>query len=146
MFWIISSLILALAIAGIFLVLYLGIRGRSRKVIEQLRVQYGKDIVLATGCGIISTYSRVPGVLALLHDRIVYRSAISKEKGEIPLQSIAQFRLEGTSHTSHRRARKYRNAKVLIIKTTEGEQRLFAIAKSKAPDWEKAFYEARGDS
>ena len=102
-------------------------------------MQYGTDIMLVTGCGIIGAYSRVPGVLALLHDRIVYKSVINKEIGEIFLQSIAEFRLEDTSHTIHRRARKYRNAKVLAIKTTKGELRLFAIAKSKAADWENAF-------
>lgn len=146
MFWIIFAPILTAAIAGIFFLLYLGVRGRSRKIVEQLRAQYGKDIMLVTGCGIIGTYSRVPGVLALLRDRIVYKSAINSERGEILLQSIAEFRLEDTSHTIHRRARKYRNAKVLAIKTTKGELKLFAIAKSKAPDWENAFYGAMSDS
>ncbi len=109
----------------------------------QLRAQYGQAIRLLTGCGIIGSYSRVRGVLALLADRIVYKSAITSERGEILLQSIADFGLEDTSHTTHRRARKYRNAKVLEITTTKGELRLFAIAKSKAPDWEKALYAAR---
>jgi len=102
--------------------------------------------MLVTGCGIISTYSRVPGVLALLRDRIVYKSAMSSERGEILLQSIVEPNVEDASSTVHRRARKYRNAKVLVIKTTKGELKLFAIAKSKAPDWENAFYEAMRDS
>ena len=146
MFWIVFTLILTAAIASIFFLLYLGVRGRSRKIVEQLRAQYGTDIMLVTGCGIISTYSRVPGVLALLRDRIIYKSAITSEIGEILLQSIVEFKLEDASYTAHRRARKYRNAKVLVIKTTKGELKLFAIAKGKAPDWENAFYEAMRDS
>ena len=146
MFWIISTLILTAAIANIFFLLHLVVRGRSRKIVEQLRAQYGTDIMLVTGCGIISTYSRVPGVLALLRDRIVYKSAMSSERGEILLQSIVEPNVEDASSTDHRRARKYRNAKVLVIKTTKGELKLFAIAKSKAPDWENAFYEAMRDS
>jgi hypothetical protein len=146
MFWIISTLILTAAIANIFFLLHLVVRGRSRKIVEQLRAQYGTDIMLVTGCGIISTYSRVPGVLALLRDRIVYKSAMSSERGEILLQSIVEPNVEDASSTVHRRARKYRNAKVLVIKTTKGELKLFAIAKSKAPDWENAFYEAMRDS
>jgi len=146
MFWIISTLILTAAIANIFFLLHLVVRGRSRKIVEQLRAQYGTDIMLVTGCGIISTYSRVPGVLALLRNRIVYKSAMSSERGEILLQSIVEPNVEDASSTVHRRARKYRNAKVLVIKTTKGELKLFAIAKSKAPDWENAFYEAMRDS
>ena len=146
MFWIISTLILTAAIASIFFLLYLGMRGRSRKIVEQLRAQYGTDITLVTGCGIISTYSRVPGVLALLRDRIVYKSSMSSERGEILLQSIVEFKLEDASSTVHRRARKYRNAKVLVIKTTKDELKLFALAKSKAPDWENALYKAMRDS
>lgn len=141
--WIMFVPIFAAAIAGVLFLLYLGSRARSRKIVGQLRAQYGENIGLLTGCGIIGTYSRVPGVLALLDDRIIYRSAITSERGEILLQSIADFRLEDTSDTTHRRARKYRNAKVLEITTTKGELRLFAIAKSKAPDWEKALYGAR---
>jgi hypothetical protein len=146
MFWIISTLILTAAIASIFFLLYLGMRGRSRKIVEQLREMYSTDIMPVTGCGIVSTYSRVPGVLALLRDRIVYKSSITSERGEILLQSIVDCNLEDASSTVHRRARKYRNAKVLVIKTTKGELRLFAIAKSKAPGWENALYEAMRDS
>lgn len=146
MFWMISTLILTAAIASIFFLLYLGMRGRSRKIVEQLRSQYGTDIKLVTGCGIISTYSRVPGVLALLRDRIVYKSSMSSERGEILLQSIVEYNLEEASSTIHRRARKYRNAKVFVIKTTNSELKLFALAKSKAPDWESALYKAMRNS
>jgi hypothetical protein len=145
MFWTIFPLIITAAIASIFFLLYLGVRGRSRKIVEQLRAQYGTDITLVTGCGIISTYSRVPGVLALLRDRIVYKSAITRERREILLQSIVEFTLEDASYTVYRRARKYRNAKVLVIKTTKDDLKLLALAKSKAPDWENALYEAMRD-
>lgn len=85
MFWILFALILTAAISGVFFLLYLGVQGRSRKIVEQLREQYGRDTILVTGCGNIGTYSRVQGVLALIRDRIVYKPVINGERGEILL-------------------------------------------------------------
>jgi phage gp36-like protein len=87
----------------------------------------------------------MPGALAMSGDYIVYVSAISNRKEVIPLKDIAEYRLEDTSQTDYRRAHKYRNAKVLVIKTIKGELNLFVTASDKAPEWEKSFLALRSD-
>lgn len=66
---------------------------------------------------------------------------VEKYPLEIPFQDIVQATMEDTRHTRHRRARKYRHAKVLEIITTEGTVNLFALPFSKAGEWEKAPYD-----
>jgi hypothetical protein len=128
-------------IAVPFLLLYWLIRSKGRKIVEKFEALYGESLLLVTGCGIITGLNRVPGVLALLHDRIIYESAIISKSGEILFQDIVRITMEDTRRTRHRRARKYRNAKVLEIITTEGTINLFAIPFSKAREWERALYD-----
>ena len=133
------------AITSSFLFLYWLIRSKSKKIVEKFEALYGESLCLVTGCGIIIGLNRLPGVLALLHDRIIYESAIISKSGEIPFQDIVQITMEDTKRTKHRRARKYRDAKVLEIITTEGTINLFAIPFSKAREWEKALYDYAQD-
>ena len=133
------------AIAVPFLLLYWLIRSKSRKIVKKFEALYGESLQLVTGCGIITGLNRVPGALALLHDRILYESAIISKSGEILFQDIVQITMEDTKRTRHRRARKYRNATVLEIITTEGTINLFAIPFSKARKWEKALYDYTQD-
>jgi len=133
--------VLILAIASLFVLFYLFIRSKGRKIVKKLRGLYRQDLVLVTGCGMITSLSREPGVLGLLRDRVIYESTITGKSGEIPFQDVVGIVLEDTRHTRHRRARKYRNAKVLEINTTKGEISLFAIPLSKASMWEKALHD-----
>ena len=132
--------VLFVAIASLFLLLYLFIRSKGRGIVRKFRGLYGEDLVLVTGCGIITSLSREPGVLGLLRDRVIYESTITGKSGEIPFGDVVGIGLEDTRHTKHRRARKYRNAKVLKINTTKGEASLFAIPLSKAAAWEEALH------
>lgn len=133
--------VLIVAIASLFLLFYLFIRSKGRKIAQKFRGLYGQDLILVTGCGMITSLSREPGVLGLLRDRVIYESTITGKRGEIPFQDVVKIVLEDTRHTRHRRARKYRNAKVAEINTVKGEINLFAIPLSKAGMWEKALHD-----
>ena len=130
--------VLIVAIASAFLLFYLFIRSKGGKIVQKFRGLYGEDLVLITGCGMITSLSREPGVLGLLRDRVIFQSTITGKSGEIPFQDVGGIVLEDTRHTKHRRARKYRNAKVLEINTTRGGVSLFAIPLSQATVWEEA--------
>ena len=132
--------VLIVAIASLFLLLYLFIRSKGRGIVRKFRGLYGEDLVLVTGCGIITSLSREPGVLGLLRDRVIYESTVTGKSGEIPFGDVVGIGLEDARHTKHRRARKYRNAKVLEINTMKGEVSLFAIPVSKAAAWEEALH------
>ena len=128
------------AISVPLLLLYWLIRLKGRKIVKKFEALYGENLLLVTGCGIITGLNRVPGVLGLLHDRIIYESAIISKSGEILFEDIIQITMEDTRRTRHRRARKYRNAKVLEVITKEGTINLFAIPFSKAREWQEALY------
>ena len=132
--------VLIVAIASLFLLLYLFIRSKGRGIVRKFRGLCGEDLVLVTGCGIITSLSREPGVLGLLRDRVIYESTITGKSDEIPFGDVVGIVLQNTRHTKHRRARKYRNAKVLEINTMKGEASLFAIPLSKASAWEEALH------
>jgi len=141
MVWLTWLIIFLALMCGLFIGLYQRVRRKGKQVAETLRLEYGSNLKLVTGCGVIIGYSRVPGVLALLKDRIVYRSLLAGKKGEIYLHNIVGFSCEDTSKTQYRRARKYRNACVLAIKTDE-EEILFAVEKETAPSWESSIKKA----
>ncbi len=127
---------------GLFFGLYQRLKRSGKQVAEGLRQEHGSSLKLVSGCGIITGYNRVPGVLALLKDRIVYRSLVAGKGGEIFLHTIVDFACEETSKTRHRRARKYRNACLLAIRTDKGEEVLFAVEKETAPSWETSIKKA----
>lgn len=76
--------------AAIFLWMRIRARGRSAKA--DLQHRFGDQIRLITGCGIVCPPSRVPGLLACLPDRIVYKSltSLAGGEGEIPFSTIAE--------------------------------------------------------
>lgn len=104
-----------------------------------LQHRFGDQIRLITGCGIVSPPSRVPGVLACLPDRIMYKSlsSLAGGEGEIPLSAIAEVTWERSWKSRHHMAKKYRNAKVIGITTREGDRKIFVVADKDAADWEK---------
>ena len=121
---------------AVFGLLYILINRQGRKARGELERTFGPRIRLISGCGVISGLNRVPGVLALLDDRIVYRTLVTGATGEIPLDEIESFSIEDTRKSRHRRARKYRNASVLALAAPAGETPLFALKKSDAPKWQ----------
>jgi hypothetical protein len=123
---------------SMFALLYWAIARKGRRAADDLSARFGDRIVLSSGCGIVSHDNRVAGVLALLDDRLVFQSTIVGTFGQIDLSDITAFTLEPTSRSSHRRARKYRNATVLSLTTKGAEQPLFVIPNDHAEEWESA--------
>lgn len=137
--WAVTALSL---LAGVALGLYRWMRRNSERIVEDLRQAHGPDLLHVSGCGVVSGESRVPGVLALVGDRIVYRPVTFVEAGEIPLRRVVVFHSEDTRATRYGRARKYIGAHVLAFRTDTGEQRVFVIRKARARGWEEALGKA----
>ena len=78
-------------------------------------------------------------VLALTRDGLLYESLVPfvLGAGGIPLDDVAGVAWEDTRTSRHRRARKYRRARLLEIVTRSGDTRLFVLAQADAPDWEQ---------
>jgi hypothetical protein len=135
--WIFVVIVPVAVIGGLFY-LWLRIRSRGRALIDAMNQEFGTRIRLVTGCGIVCPPNRVPGVLALLDDRIAYRSLISLAggEGEIPLPGIAKLTWEHAARSEHQMARKYRNASVIGITTREGDVKIFVVAESLSREWE----------
>ena len=123
---------------GLLFGLFQRMRRKSRLIVEELRTAHGRDLLFASGCGILSGLSRVPGILALVRDRIVYRPLTFMKDGEIFLHNIVGFTSEDTAETRYSRARKYRRAQVLAFQTDLGEERLFVVQKDQAQAWEES--------
>ena len=145
MIWMAWLFVFLAMMAGIFFGLYQRVKKKGRSVADKLREEYGSDLKLVSGCGIITSHSRVPGVLALLKDRIVHKSLMAGGNGEIYLHTIIGFSAEDTHGSRYPRARKYRNARVLAFKTDKGEEKLFVVEKANAPAWEKSLKKYKRD-
>lgn len=144
MIWMTWLFVFLALMLGIFFGLYQRVKTKGRKVAEELRQEHGSNLKLVSGCGIITSHSRVPGVLALLNDRILYRTLLAGRSGEIYLHTIIGFTAEDTFRSQYRRARKYRNARVLALKTDKGEEKLFVVEKANATAWEKSMKKHTG--
>ena len=131
--------VLVLIIAmGLLLLLYLGLRSRARGVVELVRQEHGGAIRLLTGCGLVYDLNRVPGLLVLLPDRLLYRATLTAKAGEIPLQEIAAVIFEETGASRHRRVRKYRGAEVLEVTGPAEPVPLFVLRPVDASSWREA--------
>ncbi len=116
MSWIIPGvLVLVLVVLG---GVFRWIQIRGRRVLEEMRAEYGDQLRLISGCGLVMGANRVPGVLALLPERIVYRSAVGRFNGEIMAFLITGFTLtpiQACKDRQVRKYRKYRNSMVLHV-------------------------------
>ncbi len=139
-FWVMGALAIMTAVM-IYVKSRIQKAGESAK--EEMARRFGDDVQVLTGCGIVSPPSRVPGVLVLLKDRIVYRSlsALAGGEGEIPLAGIGRITWERSWASRHHMARKYRNAKIIGVTTMAGEEKVFAISNRDAEKWEEALRE-----
>ena len=140
MAWTFGAVVPIVVIVVVLIVLCARIKAKARRAVDELREQHGDAVRLVTGCGIVDPPNRVPGVLALLDDRLVYRSLIGLAggEGEIPLGDMQEITWEDSWQSRHHMARKCRKSRVLGITTTGGETKIFAIQRDKAADWEAA--------
>ena len=111
----------------------------GRRVKEDMQQRYGTTLVLMSGCGVITSMNRVPGVLCLTNTRLAWHAFVTSDTGEIPLTEIASYNFENTRTSRHRRARKYFKARLLEINTRQGQTRLFVLKDTDAPAWEEQF-------
>jgi len=142
MVWILLAVAFVSLMGGLFFGLYQRMKSGSRKAVEELQAAHGSDLKFVSGCGVLSGYNRVPGVLALLRDRIVYRPLAFLKGGELFLHNIVEFRSEDTRTTRVRRAKKYFNAQVLVFRTDQGAEKVFVVQKDHAQAWEEALGKA----
>ena len=131
--FLIIGLLFITLLAGVY---FLAVRS-GKKLRAGIKDTYGPRLKLVSGCGVISGYNRVPGVLGLLDDRIIFRAMITGENGEILFQNIQGWLMENTASSRYQRARKYRSARVLALETTDGKTRLFVLSEKSAPKWEQ---------
>jgi hypothetical protein len=143
MVWVLFVIVFVSLLGGLYLGLFLRMKRSSARITAELRDEHGSDLKCVSGCGIVSGASRVPGVLALLRDRLVYRPLMFLTGGEIPLRRIVEFHSEETRSTRYGRARKYWNAQVLAFRTDSGEERIFVVRKTRVKEWEAALARAR---
>ena len=136
--WVLWGVVFFSMMAGLSFGLYQRMKRKSRQIIEELQQGHGQDLRFVSGCGIVSGYNRVPGILALLQGRILYRPLTFKRGGEIPLHSVIGLVSEDTQKTAYRRARKYRNAHVLVFRTDRGEEKIFVVQKDLTKAWEES--------
>lgn len=134
--WLIYAVALPSGLLLFFYLLFKAFSAKGKKVAEELRQRYGNGVKLLTGCGIVSGMNRTQGVLALVHDSIIYRSTVIVQRGEIPLTSIKRFALESTAETSHKRTRKYRGAYVLTLTSSRPDLPLFVVSAKDKIRWE----------
>lgn len=128
-----------LALALLFTLLYRVVKRRAQRLADNVRQQYGDTVKLVCGCGIVNPPNRVPGVIALTGDRIVYRSTIAagSEDGEALLAELRAVEWEDSNRSRHRMARKYRNARALGITTGDDVTKVFVLSRQHAPAWER---------
>ncbi len=127
-------------------ILYWLIKSGGRRAEKELRKKYGSRLKTISSCGVISGYNRVPGLLACLDDRLVYKAQITGGAGEIPFEQIESYTLENTRHTKHRQARKYLGAEVLSLDLKHGQAPLFVLSIEKADEWRQMLSSHLSDS
>ncbi|MEW5734451.1 MAG: hypothetical protein AB1921_06330 [Thermodesulfobacteriota bacterium] len=144
MIWTGLALFLLLLCFGVPMLLWGRIRKKGRVLEAEMRRELGGALVLISGCGIISGYSRVPGVLALSRTHLVHRSLVMDCRGKTPLSGIRGFTLESSRSTGHARARKYRRAVVLEVEAPGSALPLFVLPEARAEAWNEALNRLMG--
>lgn len=136
-FWLLFLVVILSLLGGLWLGVYQRMKRGTTRIVAELKEANGSDLKFVTGCGIVSGANRVPGVLALLRDRIVYRPLVFLKDGEIPVHRIVLFHSEDTRATRYSRARKYRRAHVLAFRTDTGEANVFVVKDADVRGWEE---------
>lgn len=139
-YWVLIGLAIAAAGGGLLWLIHSRLRAAALKIKEEWIGKHGDRFVVVTGCGMVDPPNRVPGVLGLLEDRLLYGSLIlpAGGEGELPLSEITEITWERSWTSKHFMARKYLGAKIIGVTTRDGKQKVFAIKKKDAPRWEEA--------
>ncbi len=134
MTWLVA-VILSMVAAVLFGVFHL-LKVRSRNLMDRVVFEFGNHIRLAGHCGILTGRTRVPGVLILLPEKLVYRSVLGRFDGEILLFRLTGFTVQSARTSANRRVRKYRNASVLQL-SCSAPCPTFVLSSSDAPIWQE---------
>ena len=136
--WLYFTLFLALLGVGVGYMTYRLVTARCARVVRRFKQKFGDSLLLVTGCGVVVGYNRVPGVLALVEDRIFFEEAISGAGGSFALDDIEKIVFEKTWKSRYKRARKYRKAFALGFHLKYGNLALFVIAEKDHAAWQEA--------
>jgi len=131
----------------ILVVFYLRrLRERGKRIREDLFAMCGGEPRLLSKCTAIHKASRVPGIVALCHDRVIYRSLILDISGEIPLDRIERVEVKRSLQDRYSYKKVMAGARVLEIYFSEGSggsenvQRFF-LKTSEIAAWEQVLKE-----
>ena len=124
----------------ILLVFYLylkRLRDRSIGALRAFQNKYGDRLLLAAGCGIVTRSSRIPGIVALTRDTLVYQGAydITGGQGEYQLDSIERVDFEPVSVTGRKRASKYGKGEVMAVIPAQGDEFVFVLSSEDGISW-----------
>ena len=111
------------------------IKRAGRRIEAEVRRTYGPNLRLLTGCGVVDHMNRVPGILGLLPDRLVYQAILTGARGKILLSEIKSMVLRPTGESPHRRVRKYLRGVVLEVTDANDRLYLFVVSRQDAPLW-----------
>ena len=142
--WLVFGVVIVALVWAVLGGIYYLIRRHGRKVRAEYEREFGSGIRLMTGCGVISGPNRVPGLMILLDDRLIYRAFVLGREERIPLGDVRSFLIEDTRQTRHVRARKYRRAGVLEINTRDGRTHLLVVSQKYANTWRERLSEFTG--
>jgi hypothetical protein len=133
-------IVLILALIGIvFLVLYLRkVRERARRIEQDILARCGAEPGLLSRCTVIHKANRVPGRVALCHDRLIFRSLILNISGEIPLGQIERVEVKRALQDRYAYKKVVAGARVLEIFSTGGDVQRFFLKTSEIATWEQA--------
>ena len=139
----ILGIVISAAVGIPLCLVFLLIKLLGKRAVLKFKSEYARELRIFSGCGIVWNYNRVPGVLGMLQDGIVYESIIGGRRGTIPFNTIRSWCVEDTRGSRHRRTRKYRKAKVLEIITVNDAVHVFVLSRQKAALWEPYLLELR---
>lgn len=129
---------------GVLLFFFSRLKTRGKRVEAEIRHEYGDRIRLINGCGVIRGLNRVPGIVALLDDRVIYRAVMLDYSADIPLDQITRFWVQEAATCPRPRAHKHRRAAAMLIQPSTGEEHLLVVAQQHAETWETALVQATG--
>lgn len=120
-----------------FLLVYILVRRiyeRSKEINQELELYYKDQIRKLSKVGVISGASKVPGIIALVSDKIIYRSYLLNFSGEIYLSQIEKVDLKKYLSTKYNYKEWTPGKKVLEIYHNQGVSKFF-ISVKEADEW-----------
>jgi|GEM_PF-1779552 len=122
--------------AGVYAILIFRLRARRKRIEEEIFKKIGDKPLLQSLCTITRGASRVPGVVALGYNSIIYGSLILNFSGEIPLGKIKGVEVKKWLTGRGRYRKMIFGYKVLEIYFNSQIEKFF-IKNSEVGLWEK---------